>query len=290
MLRRNLSDDTQASLNSAMIWSLMAIIFITAVVPASLFATNQIQDLSADESYFSPETLDELTLDRLLRAHLVADHDNPPHTASDSAVAYAYINSSDESSWTSLEPYTKNFTDQDWHELIIQDSGEGFNEFVGLVLGVNHSLESMITNDLHTIELTAQFPRNTSLQFEISVIGQEGGEAVRYINKNGATELNVTTNMDTYTFNIPFSKLLSAHSELGDDARLLIRMSPAEDNVEEIQPADVIRYNIDFVHSTSAMGTFWTINVMSGLLGGFLMIAAVFSTPWVDLRDLTGRF
>jgi len=288
MLRRNLSDDTRASLNSAMIWSLAAILFIVAAVPGTLYATEQIQDLSEDASYFSPHTFEDLKLVRLLRGDSAGDRSSPSVEA-DASVSYAYYNQTGATQYHALEPYTKNFTGQDYHELIVQVDCE-FDEFRGMTLGVNYTLGDMIANDVHTIEFTARFPRNTSLNFEISAIGQELGEAVRRINENEVIELNVTTDMDTYTFSIPFSKLLQAHSELGDDARLVIRMSSADDSVEEIQPADILRYDIDLIHSTSKMNSFLTVNVVSGILGTFLMIAAVFSTPWVDLKDLTGRF
>ena len=286
MLRKNLSDDTQASLNSAMIWSLLAILFITAAVPASLFATNQIQDLSSDESYFSPENAEDFGTEGIWAQGYATTNSKGV------GILYAYNNITEELQTVADSGlYTKDQTGNDYHEYLVTedpDDTDGFDTFSRLTIALNTSVDEAISEDLKRIDFEGEFSRNGTVNIEVQVRDDEDYTNAYTLNEK---EFDVSTNRSTYSIDIDYSKLLDADASTSGETniQLSIQNGDSEDQ-EMIQPADSLKFNIDLIHSTSAMSTFWTVNVASGLLGGFLMIAAVFSTPWVDLRDLTGRF
>ncbi len=287
MLRhRGLSDSTEATAQSALIWSIAAILLIVAAVPAALYAAQGIQELSQDESYLHLEQVSDFNnLDGFLMKGQVDEpvyYNNP-----DAYIGYDYENSSAALSGT-YSLYTSNETGNDYNEVLFKNSGDTFSKFEGFVVGLNQSTQDAIDNDLSEVKFTAEFPREANITIELwsaTYDSDDNGHTYKIGSKDFSAG-NTSTNMTEYSFDVDYSKILEADSETDYDGNQLSIKITGDDNA--LKPADSLKFNIDLIHSTSAVSTFWTMNIVAGITGIVLIPCAIFATPWVDLKDLTG--
>jgi len=264
----------------------MAILLITVAVPAALWGAQGIQSLSSDESYFSPYKLEDFEGD--FGVYGENDVDGNVRTKGN-IYDYRYMNSSSYSVENS-GLYTSNKTGNDYHEFLAPSPSD-YSYFISLNFGLNRSIDDAINNDLNGVTLTAEFDRNATLDLSCYVVAQSAeipDEGQSYYELSSKT-INVSTSFEEYHLDIDYSRLLEADSEYGDYSNnLCLNIANNATGETGIEPADSLKFNIDLIHSTSSVSNFWTMNVVAGISGIFLFPAAIFSTPWVDLKDLTG--
>jgi len=297
MLRdRTLSDDTRATAQSALVWSVMAILLITLAVPGALWAAQGIQDLSKDESYFNPNKVEDFNKNDGYMAILKNPGTMSTYYTSSNYICYAYDNTTEDIKRFNEGLYTKNFTGKDTHEFLAQQSSsdaESFESFTALTIGLNRSTNELIEEDLNKVKFTADFPRNsTDVTLKLMVGWSDDAEENRGFYELASKQISATTDMKEYSMDVDYSKILDADSKaISDNSQLsLVIDGTTNSTVEELQPGDSLKFNIDLMHSTSSVSSFWTMNIVAGVSGVFVMIGAVFATPFVDLKDLTGGY
>ena len=273
------------SRTSSVTWELIIIAGILLILPLSMvFAGGVFSEDEESDSYFSPEEMEDFG-DGSMSMRSIRLNTRP--------MAFIYHNDTgDTRSVGESNLYTRDFTGNDHHEyLFAEDSSDdgSFESFYSVSIGLNQTVEDAVNEDLNEVSFTAEFPRNTSLDMAVWSRGEDSdGDDVNY--ELNSKTIDVNTNMTEYSIEIDYSKLLDAHSQQDTYERLSIRLRPVDDeeyDVEPIQPGDSLKFNIDLMSSYTASPLITT-NFFAGIMGGLSLMAGIFTSPWVDFKDVAG--
>lgn len=277
MKRKKLARNTEGTAKSGIVWSLIAVLVLLVGIPVAIGSVSELQDTDVKATFHQPIE--------------VADFNNPDvglgtedyHLDTGSSVYYEY---GDNSTYGGLFP-SGSYSELHYNEYLAEGSGTGWER---LQIQANLTVEDLLQEDMTGLSLTAQFPDNGTVDFTIRAIGTDG--STDYSHDIHTEQVNVSAEMTNYYFDTEFIDIMKADSEMSDATytAIILEMTPEAEDSELISPGDVFRFDIEYQTHTSRLASIWSVDVITMGAGIFTIIAAIFSTPWVDLRDITERF
>ena len=269
------------SRTSSVTWELIIIAGILLILPLSMvFAGGVFSEGEESESFFSPTKIEDFN-DNAVNLLPYASY-----------IRYAYENeTSDFNAYDDTGLYTINQTGNEYHTHLLDQDPEddsSFSEFRYWEVQVNKSTSDCIDDDLDKVAFEVEAPRNASYDIRLRFATDEDSD--RY---TVATEENVSLSneMEKIEIDVEYSKLLDADNSL-DENSMRIRLDPYDDaegseDLEALQPGDALKFNIDLMSSYTASPLITT-NFFAGLMGGLSLMAGIFTSPWVDFKDVAG--
>lgn len=282
------------SRTSSVTWELIIIAGILLILPLSMvFAGGLFVESAEQESFFSPHYEDDFSDHTIQRTPFDGEY-----RVSDSNPNYYYENETGNNR-PQQYIYTENQTGNEYQEVLIEKHTDDTDDFVGFIsfnLGLNMTVKEAIEEDLSQVTITAEFPRNSTVDLQVFAGGEVGGEYE--VTELGSKRTNTTNEMKTYDIDISFTRLLEADDDYDEGTESISVIIEQETLFEEADdedrsdnqaliPGDSFKFDIDLMTDYTASPLITT-NFFAGIMGGLSLMAGIFTSPWVDFKDVAG--
>lgn len=279
MKRKSLKKNRSGTAFSGIVWSLFAILILVAGIPVAIGGVSNLQDTEVKQSFHNPTEISEFN-----RAG-VGVGTSDYHLDTNASIYYDYGGNSTHEGLFPSGPYDE----LDYNEFLA-DGDSSLSGFNRLQIQADLGTEDLLSEDMTALSMTAEYPTNGSVNVNILAVGTDG--STDYSHTIYSDTHNVSGDMERYEYDTEFLDIMVADSEMSDadDTAIVFEITPDTGSEELITPGDVFRFDMEYQTHTSRVASIWSIDLITIAAGVFTIVAAIFSTPYVDLRDITERF
>jgi len=277
-MNRLRKDDLGGTTTSAVIWSVIALVFIFLLVPGGLYVANGLGNVSSTETFYSPSKVGDMNNETYFDDYK-------------KDVTFEYTNSTSSTITTDQVCYYSDETPNNYNEILIEQSTDDNGtidtaESEELTFNMNISASKLINEPLKKIKFSIGLERNGTAKASLIALGGDGTSSEKSYTIVSNKEYSLKDNMTTYEMDISYTELLQADNTIGDmdQERLVLELTNTSGGL--YQAGDGIQWNVQLLKE-KGVSTHNILTIFSGALGIAMFPIGLFMTDLLDLKDFT---